>query len=182
MPECLNRKAINRNLLEQYKYPSGSWGAIETNMATIYFYWFIFSFILEHNYTWNDDHITGVLFQIHKKESRLSIKIQWCAGFEKCVIWQIKLKKVKIKHDYSKKNHHSKRLQKSTVKKEWVKVIRDINTTKYSYYKVHNSIHRVSFNHIKPSNNLLTILYWKKIHQTYLCIQNLCWYNCFEDK
>lgn len=49
------------------------------------------SFILEHNYTWNDDHITGVLSQIHKKESRLSIKIQWCAGFEKCVIWQIKL-------------------------------------------------------------------------------------------
>lgn len=172
MPECFNGKAINHNLLDQYKYPSGSWGAIETNMATIYFYWFIFSFILEHNYTWNDDHITGVQFQIHKKESRLSFKIQWCAGFEKCVIW-----------------HHSKRLQKSTVKKEWVKVIRDINTTKYSYYKVHNSIHRVSFNHIKPSNNLLTILYWKKNSSNLFvytemnsCPVNLCWYNCFEDK
>lgn len=42
---CLNasmgRQSIVTCLTMQYKYPSGSWGAIETNMATIYFYWFM---------------------------------------------------------------------------------------------------------------------------------------------
>lgn len=61
------------------------------------------SALMEHNYKWNDDHITVVLFQIHYKESRDSIKIHWCAGLEKCVIWHMQLYKVKIKHDYLKK-------------------------------------------------------------------------------
>lgn len=64
--------------------------AVEEQLKLI---WQLYIFIdsCQLYYTWNDDHITGVLFQIHRKESRLSIKIQWCAGFEKCVIWQIKL-------------------------------------------------------------------------------------------
>lgn len=75
------------------------------------------------------------------------------------------------------------------MKKEWVKVIRDINIIKYFYYKVYNSIYRVFFNYIKLLNNLLIILYWKKnllnlfvYIEMNLCLVNLCWYNCFEDK
>lgn len=39
-PKCLDWKATDRHLFKQYTciYLIGSWGAIETNMATEYFY------------------------------------------------------------------------------------------------------------------------------------------------
>lgn len=44
-PGCLNRKATDRNFLDQCIYPSGSWGVIETNMATNCFYEFVSALI-----------------------------------------------------------------------------------------------------------------------------------------
>lgn len=41
IPECLDRKATDRNFLDRFIHPSGSWGAIETNMATKCFYEFM---------------------------------------------------------------------------------------------------------------------------------------------
>lgn len=44
-PENLNRKATDCNFLCRYKYSFGSWQAIETNMATKYFYYFLFTLL-----------------------------------------------------------------------------------------------------------------------------------------
>lgn len=43
--EYHDRKAIDRDFLHRYKYPIGSWEAIETNMATKCFYEFMSSLI-----------------------------------------------------------------------------------------------------------------------------------------
>lgn len=69
-----------------------------------------------------------------------------------------------------KKNHHSKRLQKSTVKKEWVKVIE---------ISIQQSTPIIRFTTASTEYPLITSNHQttcteKKIHQTYLCIQNLC--------